>query len=487
MRFRAAILTAMVCVGLYLASSAPAEDGPPLPPDGLEVQARGQVHEAFAEATVTRQAPGIIVTGQPPAALDEEPPAQKPEGDHVVWIPGYWSYDDDARDFLWVSGFWRATPPGRTWVPGTWQRVAEGYQWVSGYWGVEGRIEETDYLPTPPSTLDRGPSAPAPAANCTYVPGLWVYRVNRYLWRPGYWVPFRSGWVWAPAHYNWTPAGYVYVAGYWDVPLTDRGLLFAPVRFTRPLYRRRGFVYRPAYVVQPDFLVGSLFVRANTPCYYFGNYFEPRYRRRYVPWVDYRINRVVYDVNFSYYRAAYVRYPAWERGLRTLYTGRYAGDIPRPPLTLTAQTRAITTITGNRTGNVIVRQGVNLTNVQNVTVVQPIRQVRNVQVTGLSQLAHLRPGGAPINRQFRVEAVRKDRMLEERRHTERMRLYARERYTNEVRMAARAPVRKMTAPVRSKIVLPSTAPAARIVRGAPKPPPPPVRPRFESRPATGRP
>lgn len=32
------------------------------------------------------------------------PPDQKPEGDDVAWIPGYWAWDDERNDFLWVSG-----------------------------------------------------------------------------------------------------------------------------------------------------------------------------------------------------------------------------------------------------------------------------------------------------------------------------------------------------------------------------------------------
>src|SRR5437763_9954978 len=108
MRLRLAILTAVACAGLTLAGAAVADNAPPPPPpDGVEVQARGQVHEAFAEATKVRDTPGLIVSRQPPAAIDEMPPEQKPEGDHVVWIPGYWSYDDEAKDFVWVSGFWR--------------------------------------------------------------------------------------------------------------------------------------------------------------------------------------------------------------------------------------------------------------------------------------------------------------------------------------------------------------------------------------------
>src|SRR5262249_46389469 len=158
----------------------------------------------------------------------------------------------------------------------------------------------------------------------------------------------------------------------------------------------------------PDFLIGALFVRTGTSRYYFGNYFEPAYRTRYVSWVDYRVNRVVIDVNYSYYRAAYARYPAWDRNLRTLYTARFRGDVARPPVTLTQQTRVINNINIRKTGNTVVHKNINITNIQNVTAVQPIRNVRNARVTGLAQLANVKPGAAPINRQVRVEAVRKD-------------------------------------------------------------------------------
>jgi len=154
MRLRLAILTALACAGLFLAGAAPADDEVPPPPEGEEIQARGQVHEAFAEATETRGEPGVVVSTQPPEVIDEMPPEEKPEGDHVVWIPGYWSHDEEAKDFIWISGFWRAVPPGREWVPGSWQKTEDGYQWVSGYWAVEGQTEEAEYLPPPPNSLD---------------------------------------------------------------------------------------------------------------------------------------------------------------------------------------------------------------------------------------------------------------------------------------------------------------------------------------------
>src|SRR5262249_26616421 len=158
----------------------------------------------------------------------------------------------------------------------------------------------------------------APSEEHFYVPGTWVFQ-RKYVWRPGYWVRYRPAWVWVPDCYKWTPAGWVFVHGYWDAPLCERGLLFAPCRISERVYVRRGFVYRPAYVVQPDFLVASLFVRVKTRAYYFGNYFEPALKKRYVPWYDHRVDRHGEDVNFVYYRKAYANHASWEKGVKALY------------------------------------------------------------------------------------------------------------------------------------------------------------------------
>src|SRR5262245_33771706 len=80
--------------------------------DGVEVLTRGPVHGAFANPGDARPAESPLVEKQPPEAIEEVPPDEKPEGDDVRWIPGYWAWDDDADEFVWVSGFWRDVPPG---------------------------------------------------------------------------------------------------------------------------------------------------------------------------------------------------------------------------------------------------------------------------------------------------------------------------------------------------------------------------------------
>jgi hypothetical protein len=502
------IFVGMVCLGAFLAITAPEADAvPPLVPSpdppiggkleeaplpeqpGVEVQARGPVHEAFAEPTDSRPAPGLIVTKEPPARVEEMPPEDKPEGDHVVWVPGYWAFDDERNDFLWISGFWRTAPPSRQWVPGNWQKVAGGWQWVAGYWGAPGR-EEEEYLPAPPATIDAGPSVPAPDATSTYVPGCWVYQETRYLWRPGYWVAYRPGWVWIPAHYKWTPCGYVFVAGFWDYPLCDRGLLFAPVRFERRVLLAPRFVYRPRFVVRADFLIGALFVRPRARQFYFGDYFEARYTRAgYVSWVDYRVNRVGYDANFSYYRHAFARYPTWERNLRTLYVSRYNGTVPRPPRTLVQQNVVINNFNVKRTGNVAVHKNINITNVQSVTALAPVTRVHNTHVTGLASLGGVRPAEVKklaVTRQVRVERVSKARLVQETKAIAHYRNVSTQRGDAQAKLIVKGAA---TAPRKVRIESFKAAPAHTINTRS-KAPPPPVRPAVVPKghgPAKGRP
>src|SRR5579864_3555939 len=126
-------------LGLILAVAVVRAQQPPQHPEGVEVQTRGPIHEAFAEPVDSQPAPTHVINRQPPAPIEEQPPDQRPEGDRVQWIGGYWAWDDARNDFLWVSGFWRTPPPGRTWVPGSWRDANGGFQWVSGYWARSRR------------------------------------------------------------------------------------------------------------------------------------------------------------------------------------------------------------------------------------------------------------------------------------------------------------------------------------------------------------
>jgi hypothetical protein len=334
------------------------------PQTGVQPQGRGPVHEAFAAPATGVSAPGPIAPRKPPEPLEEMPAAEKPEGDDVQWIPGYYAWDDEAKNFIWVTGIWRVPPPGRQWVPGHWTQVQGGYQFTSGFWAPtgQGEIKLVSAPPAAPAESELPPDEPAPSASgngkpvngtpvagttgtttatsadSVFVPGNYVYQESGYVWRPGYHIVNRPGWVWVPASYIYTPCGYIYVEGYWDYVVQDRGLLFAPVIVDVQIAAQPGWYYTPTYVVHDQCFLEALFIRSNCGCYFFGDYYDVGYERLgYVSWFDYRFSRFGYDPLFSYYRWSHRGEPRWEREQRGLFVARRKGDLVRPARTLALQ------------------------------------------------------------------------------------------------------------------------------------------------------
>jgi hypothetical protein len=230
-----------------LATVAPAQQPDPQAPPpqpGVEIQARGPVHEAFAQPNQPAPiGPTEVAPKEPPAPVPELPPDQRPDGVNVEWIPGYWQWDTDGNQFIWVSGVYRNAPPGRQWVQGYWAQTQNGWEWVHGFWAPAG--QDVTYLPQPPAPKEDEPAQPAPGDDYFYIPGNWAYQQNQYAWQPGYWAQSQPNWVYVQPQYYETPGGCIYVNGYWDYPLANRGLLFAPVIFTQPLWTTPGWFFRP--------------------------------------------------------------------------------------------------------------------------------------------------------------------------------------------------------------------------------------------------
>lgn len=424
------------------ASDPGAGDNAAVDPDGdVQVLTQGPVHEAFAAPVVNDPAPGLVVPKAPPEPIEEMPPDQKPAGENVEWISGYWSWDESRDDFVWISGVWREPPPGRQWVPGYWNQTDQGHQWVPGAW-IPIEAEQNaqvaadaataqgpaTYLPAPPASLEVGPNVPSPSGNVFWSPGCWYWRHTRYVWRPGFWTVARPNWIWAPAHYIWTPGGYLFVEGYWDLPLANRGMLFAPVYYARPVYLRPAYVYTPMITIATPGLMANLFVQPRYNHYVFGDFYDRRFLSVGIfPWFSFtRISGprrpVFYDPLFAYYSAIHAPgNPGWAAARRANYALLRDNVGMRPPRTYIEQTR-------------IVQNNININ--RNITVVNPRgRPSLADRELGrpIAQVAARRDGPDGL-RMERISAASRQQMRE---RSVRLAEFRTQRAGNELRAASR--------------------------------------------------
>lgn len=265
---------ALLALGLALGLAAAQDDAPPMPAEEQpEVLTSGPVNEAFAEPVNLEAQTGQIAPIEPPPAIEEAPPPDKPAGANFAWVPGYWAWDLNRRDHVWVSACWRAAPPNMAWMPGYWTPADGGWEWVPGFWAPAGSTELV-YLPTPPAPLDMDPPCAPPHADQTWVPGCWYWQGGRYVHRRGYWLTQQHGWMWTPSHHVRTPRGYVFAPGHWDLSLERRGVLFAPAAITHTQYSRPGFRYTPRLVIDLKAMSANLFVCPRYSHYFVGDFYD---------------------------------------------------------------------------------------------------------------------------------------------------------------------------------------------------------------------
>jgi hypothetical protein len=461
---RASLILVLGMLGLFLLSTDQGvgiQERLPVPAgeqekNEVENLTRGPLHEAYAAPLIVEPRPTPIIPKKPPNPIEEIPAEERPAGENTMWMGGYFAWDDEAAEFIWVSGFWRVPPPGRQWFPGHWRDVEGGSQWVAGYWALQGQ-SEVEYLPPPPASLDVGPSVPPPNADSIYSPGCWVHQQQRFFWRPGFWGPAHTEWVYVPAHYEWTPAGCLFIDGYWDYPLHRRGLLFASLRMAPHHWNRPNWHYQPRYVVHDSFLLGALFVRSDFGRYYYGDYFAPGYGRHgFVPWTDYQMTRNTPGSLFGYYRWLHRNDRQWETNLRNQFAERRAGNAPRPPSTFEQQQQIIRDIRVNKT-----------VQIGNKTVIVQDPQTLIQYMTVIGPLTSIDP------KMVKLQAVSKAQLAEERKAIQSQQNLAHERRNNEAKILAQGspPIHPTDPPRKVKVELPKSI-NPKIVKVEPPPPPP---------------
>ncbi len=168
---RVSLIGLAVVIGCSLTAGAAGQDArlgvpPPPPPDAaalpppLEAQAgaaagmggnnatprvkplmEGPLHEAFLSPRKDREPAHVVKAPPPPVA---ERPGIDPPSASAEWIEGYWEWDANRNDFVWVTGTWRVPPPGRFWVNGYWKRDDKGWYRVPGFWS-DRRTDRIDY------------------------------------------------------------------------------------------------------------------------------------------------------------------------------------------------------------------------------------------------------------------------------------------------------------------------------------------------------
>ena len=132
--------------------------------NAIEIQTSGPVHEAFAQPIQNQTEPGPLINQPPPPPVPEQPPAAQPEGANVQWIDGYWAWDAQRNEYVWVTGTFRNMPPGMRYVAGYWQQTPDGWRWVPGFFVPDGQ-QQLPIVPEPPPSLEIGPLTPPPNDN----------------------------------------------------------------------------------------------------------------------------------------------------------------------------------------------------------------------------------------------------------------------------------------------------------------------------------
>ena len=283
------------------------------------------------------------------------PPDRRPEGDNVTWIPGYWAWDDERSDFLWVSGTWRALPPGRAWMAGYWAKTTQGFQWTSGYW-ADAAAQATTYLAAPPATIEAGPNIVAPSIDYAWTPGCWLWYQGRYAWGPGYWAQGRSDWDWTPRSLCLDPSR-IHLRR-WLLGLLGRaarGPLCA-----RPLCARSVCTARLPLLAKhcdrPGRVHGPICscVRVSTH-YYFGDYYAASYYQAgFYTSFSFQSSRHGYDPFYSHQRWEHRSDREWEHRVEASYQYRRDHESARPPRTWAEQRSINPNTAGNKQNHALV-------------------------------------------------------------------------------------------------------------------------------------
>jgi len=178
------------------------------------------VHEALQASEGGTEAQRL--SKAPPAPAIERPNDDRPDS-RAVWVPGYWAWDVDRNDFVWVSGLWSIPPRGTIWVGGRWMRDGNGWYRVPGFWSRRRANLRPNAVAIQPDWRQTGPPVDhpednpgvAPNPDSFLVPGHYTPDGDRLVWTAGFWARARPGWDWIPARWVRRSEGWEFRKGHW--------------------------------------------------------------------------------------------------------------------------------------------------------------------------------------------------------------------------------------------------------------------------------
>ncbi len=223
--------------------------------NNFEIVDRGFIHEAF----MPKENGTLILKGvqqPPPEAVREKAPSQN--NPNLQWIPGYWHWSDEHQDFYWITGVWRRPPPGLLWTTGKWIKKDNEWVWLKGFWSTKEESGLQTVPAFPPNPIDERVPAP-PNAEFFWIPGFWTWNkeTGKYHWLSGRWDLFDPKWIYIPAHYESREKGVVFIPGYWDWTLNQRGIAYAPV-FINSSQKDSQNAFLPSAIV-PESLIMEIY------------------------------------------------------------------------------------------------------------------------------------------------------------------------------------------------------------------------------------
>ncbi len=111
------------------------------------------------------------------------------------------------KDFVWVTGTWRVSPPAKFWVNSYWRRDDQGWYRVPGFWS-DRKTDRIDFRKNgPPAEHPDDKPGRTPGRRIFLDPGSVFPGRDGVVWKPGFWSKVQPGWSWVPAQWIKQPEG----------------------------------------------------------------------------------------------------------------------------------------------------------------------------------------------------------------------------------------------------------------------------------------